>query len=308
MSKFQDGAKLNARNEKRTTQIQTFFEVCMKKLIMTMLTVLACGSAYALPVGNPSDASLLCDGLFREGHCGDPCDPCMSWCDAFSFRFGFYGDYVFNRHLEVDTSSNDSDIEHTEIYTNAGLVVANFYDRLDVFATFGGTNIAIDTNAFSFAGTNGQRLEIETETSFSWSIGVRGTIWECGCTSLGAEAQYFSTRPDVCRVTQGAQLSVYPNNIDARYHEWQVGVGISHRINMLVPYIAVKWSNAKMKFDNARPGDPLPAGLTLYNLEPKNGWGGAVGVSLIDCEKASLTAEYRFGDEKAVHVNAQIRF
>lgn len=280
----------------------------MKKLLMTVLTVLACGSAYALPVGNPSDASLLCDGLLWEGHCGDPCDPCVNWCDAFSIRVGFYGDYVFNRHMEIDRNEDDSDIEHTEIYTNAGLVVANFWDRLDVFATFGATNFYIDTNASAFNGTNQSRFLIESETDFSWSVGARGTIWECGCTSLGAEFQYFFTRPDIRYVNEAAFFSVYPDSIiEAKYREWQFGVGISHRINIFVPYVAVKWARSQLDFDDAQPGGTV-APVVLFNARNKKDWGYAIGVSLVDCEKASLTVEGRFGDEKAVHVNGQVRF
>ena len=280
----------------------------MKKLYLTMLTLLACGAAYALPVGNPSDASMLCDGLIWEGHCGDPCDPCLTWCDAFSIRVGFYGDYVFNRHLEIDRGADDSDIEHTEIYTNAGLIVLNFWDRFDAFTALGATNFKIQTNARSFSGADGERFDIESETDFSWSTGLRGTIWECGCTSLGVEAQYFFTRPDIRRVTQGADISVYPDEkISSKYHEWQVGVGISHRINMLVPYIAVKWSHARLKFDNARPGDGIPT-TVLFDLNNGKDFGYAIGVSFVDCEKTSLTVEVRFGDEKAAYVNGQIRF
>jgi major outer membrane protein len=281
----------------------------MKKSLITLLTVLASGSAYALPVGNPSDASLLCDGLLWEGHCADPCDPCLAWYNAFSFRLGFYGDYVFNRHLEIDTNEDDSDIEHTRISTNAALLTANLWDRLDLFATLGATSFDIDTNAFAFGGTNGSRLELESETNFSWSVGLRGTVWECGCTSLGIEGQYFFMRPDMRRVTQGADTSVYPDNIiDAKYREWQIGAGISHRINIFVPYVAVKWSRARLTFDNGIPNPTTLPGVKLFNTKNKKDWGWALGVSLVDCEKASLTVEGRFSDEKAVHVNGQIRF
>lgn len=274
-----------------------------------MLTVLACGAAYALPVGNPSDASLLCDGLFLEGHCGDLCDPCMTWCDAFSMRIGFYGDYVFNRHMEVDDHAHDCDIENTEIFTNAGYIAANFWDRFDLFATLGATNIFIDTNDKAFGLGGSGRFQIETDTDFSWSIGARGTIWECGCTSLGAEAQYFSAKPHVTRITDDAENSVYlANNIHAKYREWQIGVGISHRINMFVPYAAIKWSRAKLDFGDAVIAIPGAAAADLLDLESKKHFGYAIGVSIVDCEKASLTVEGRWADEKAVHVNGQIRF
>lgn len=279
----------------------------MKKLFMSMISLLACGAAFALPVGNPSDASLLCDGLVWEGHCGDPCDPCLTWCDLWSVRVGFYGDYVFNRHMEVDNrGANHPDIEHAEIYTNAALIAFNMYDRFDVFATVGASNLRLETNASAFHGTAASRFVLETQTDFSWSVGLRATIWECGCTSLGAEAQYFYTRPDISYVDVGYTQGNYPDGLlEAKYQEWQLGVGVSHRINMFVPYVAVKWGRATLDLDEAHLTVPT---VTLYDAESKKDWGYAVGVSLVDCEKASLTVEGRFADEKALHVNGQIRF
>lgn len=284
----------------------------MKKLIMTMLTVLACGATYALPVGNPSDASLLCDGLIWEGHCGDPCDPCLSWCEAISMRFGFYGDYVFNRHLELEDNGG-GDIEQTQIFTNAGYLALNIWDRLDVFATLGATNLKFNTNLADFTGipvSRDNRLDLETSTNFSWSVGARATLWECGCTTLGLEGQYFRSNMDVRRLTARATSSAYPdNNVQALLQEWQVGLGISHRINMFVPYVAVKYSRARLGFDNAVViTTDFSDTITLRDQRSKKHWGYAVGVSLVDCEKASLTVEGRFGDEKALYVNGQIRF
>jgi major outer membrane protein len=274
----------------------------MKKLVLATLSILTCGAAYALPVGNPAEASLLSDGLFWEGYCGDPCDPCSSWCDAWSIRVGFYGDYVFNRHIEVD-DSDGADVDHAEIYTNAGYLAFNLWDRLDIFATLGATNAFTETNLLGAF-----RLEIETETHFSWSIGARATIWECGCTAIGIEGQYFRFNPDIRRITVGSLVSVYPDDfLNIHYHEWQIGLGISHRINMFVPYAAVKYSRFKIDTDNVTiiVGE-VP--VFLSDFENKKHWGYAIGVSLIDCEKALVTVEGRWADEKALYVNGQIRF
>ena len=297
---------------------------------MTFLSVLSCGAAYALPVGNPSDASLLVDGLLWEGHCTEICNPCTSICDAISVRAGFYGDYVFNRHLEIDRSDVDDNddtgpsIEHTQLYTNAGLIAVNFYDRIDVFSTLGITNMYIDSNLFRFvegtatatAAVNGERFTLQAGSDFSWSVGARGTLFETGCTSLGIEGQYFSWNPDIMRITVAENFSTYPDNsLGIHYEEWQFGVGVAHRIHIFVPYIAVKWANARVDFGNARlpipigPGPTRPlAHIHLRDLQEHKSWGYAVGVSIIDCEKMSATVEGRFADEKAVHVNSQIRF
>lgn len=304
----------------------------MKKLIITMLTILGCGTAYALPVGNPAEASLLCDGLIWEGHCGcDPCDPCLTWCDAFSVRAGFYGDYVFNRHLRNrarNGNGNRAQLEHSHIYTNAGYFALNFWDRFDLFATLGATRLFLDGNQSTFGpfvnvltGDFGARVEIESRTEFSWSVGGRGTLWECGCTALGIEGQYFRTEPRVSRITLGSLFSTYPTSaapyLRSEYSEWQVGLGVSHRINILAPYVAVKWAGSRLHWQNGGTiavgavdvdGVLVPNLITLNDMINRLHWGFAVGVSLVDCEKAALTVEGRFGDEQALYVNGQIRF
>ncbi|NGX54840.1 MAG: Major outer membrane porin [Chlamydiae bacterium] len=289
----------------------------MKRLIALGLTLLTCGAAYALPLGNPSEASLMCDGLFCEGRCADFCDPCVDWCDALSFRMGFYGDYVFNRHMEIDNNHNKgNDIEHFEIYTNAGYLAFNAWDRIDIFATLGASNIRLETNSVSLAGYGsgaiaGDRFVLETETHFSWSVGARGTLYECGCCSFGIEGQYFYTKPDITRMTSRAIDSVYPDNLDMKYHEWQVGIGISYRIWNLVPYFGAKWSGAHAEMGDAVVvvSSVTPVFNTLLSdLENRFNGGYVLGVSLVDCEKASLTVEARFPDEKAVYVNGQFRF
>ncbi|MFN0065469.1 MAG: hypothetical protein ACKVOH_04450 [Chlamydiales bacterium] len=310
----------------------------MKKLFMTMLAVLSCGATYALPVGNPSEASLLVDGVFWEGHCGDMCDPCLTWCDAFSVRVGFWGDYVFNRYMEINSSNKSKDADRTRIMTNAGYIAANFWDRVDVFATLGGTNIYQESDFGTIAGNapgitgiapSGDALyQLWTTTDFSWSIGVRGTIWECGCTSVGAEFQYFQTRPSLRYINaysgptalsvqaNSGSRQAFGNGYGTKYYDWKVGLGVSHRINMLVPYAAVTWSNAAWKLGHAVLRDPatpngatgIPFPTVLQDQRSAKTWGYALGVSLVDCEKMSLNLEGDFASSLEVAMNAQIRF
>ncbi|MCH9609877.1 MAG: Major outer membrane porin [Chlamydiales bacterium] len=278
----------------------------MKKLFLTMLTILTSGSAFALPLGNPSDASLLCDGICWEGHCGDMCDPCLTWCDAFSVRTGFYGDYVFNRHLEGDSDRN-KDLDHSNIYTNAAFIAGNFWDRFDVFATFGTSKLYFNGNRSIFSGTAGDEFQMETETDFSWSVGARGTLWECGCTSVGAEFQYLQTRPHIKRISNLGVL-IYPDsNIGMKWYEWQFGLGVSYRINYMVPYAGIMLASGKADFGNAL-GLVASAGSQMQNLETEKCFSYAIGTSLVDCEKMSLTVEVRFSGETAAYVNGQVRF
>ena len=72
----------------------------MKKLFLTILVLPF--SLFALPVNNPEIATLLCDGTFFSAcSYGVP----TTTCDVFSVRVGYYGDFIFNNTMEIDTRS-----------------------------------------------------------------------------------------------------------------------------------------------------------------------------------------------------------
>ncbi len=278
----------------------------MKKLTIALLTILSSGAAYALPVGNPAEPGMMREGFFWEGHYADPRDPCATWFNTLSLRLGFYGDYVFDRSMEVEEDHHDADLDTTEIFTSAGILALNAWDRLDLFVTLGASKLYIDANGKAFALGSG-RFEIETNTDFSWSVGIRGIIWQCGCTLIGGEAQYFYTKPDVIRLTQNDTTSVYPKDYNALYHEWQVGFAISHQIHNFTPYLGLKLSRGFFKLKDRDVPGFTPHSATLFSLETKKDWGFALGASYVVCKVASLNVEGRFGDEKAVYVTGQVR-
>lgn len=345
----------------------------MKKLFMTVLTTSALTSAalQALPLGNPSEASLLIDGVLWEGVATDPCDPCATWCDAISVRLGFYGDYVFDRFFktslpEVNGKEQTENVAYnkkmtkSEVFTNAGYLALNIWDRFDVFGTLGATGLHVDgpSSAFNLEGnlsnataSNGVTpftqidnscVKLDGKHGFSWSVGVRGSLWECGCATLGGEAQYMGARPNINTlevISNTNPFIIQGDNLKAKYSEWQVGLGISYRINLLTPYMGIKWSRANVDFDKAVVKQPttdvttdLPGGLntpnwvkpstganeaiepmknvqlTLNKIKSHKSFGFVVGSTLVDADKVSVTVEARFADERAIHVNSQFRF
>ncbi len=297
----------------------------MKKLSLTVLTLLTCGSAYALPVGNPSEASLYVNGIWCETSCCDPCDPCFNWLDSWSFRLGFAGEYVFNRHMEVDHHSGGV-IDTTTLYSNAGYLALNFCDRFDIFSRLGVSKLHIRTDARSWGSTISQESELGFETQFSWSIGARATLWECGCFAVGLEGEYFQTKPDVDYfLSYNSGALTYFDDVDAKYREWQVGLGASYRFATscptfaFVPYVAVVWAGSKLDlddyqfnhrifFDNGTTLAPQTESLVLRDLESNKMWGYAIGVSFTMSDMIGVTVEGRFADEKALYVNGQVRF
>lgn len=287
----------------------------MKKLVMSILTILTCGAAYALPVGNPGEASLFTNGLCWESTgCCDPCDPCFSWCDAWSFRVGFYGDYVYNRHLEAEVGGVDTgNLEDAELFTNAGYLALNFCDRFDIFTTLGATSFRTRQDTMVFTGVAGVESDLYFNSAFSWSIGGRATLWQCDCFTLGIEGQYFRSNPELDHsVDYLTGAKTYFDDFDTTYSEWQVGLGVSYRIATscptlaFVPYVAVKYSKAHWTGDDDVTL-PLLGGVFDRFRSDKH-WGWALGLSFTMCDLIGVTVEGRWADEKALYVNGQVRF
>lgn len=293
----------------------------MKKLAATVLTFLAYGAVHALPVGNPSEASLFLKGAWWDSPCCNPCDPCFSWCDAWSLRIGYYGDFVFNRHMETDSHINGHhDLERTEMYTNAGYLALNICDRLDIFGTLGASVLHIRSDIQPWGVDVPMESELFFDDNFSWSVGGRATLWQCDCFAVGLEGQYFQTNPNLTAFFDYGDggLVSFDNDNNVIYSEWQVGLGCSYRFGgfcspgvSLVPYAAVKWSGSRLHFGNFA-FDTTVSGvhttLTLPNLKNDKLWGYAVGMTLTVTQTVGVTVEARFADEQAVSCIGQFRF
>ena len=286
---------------------------------MTALVLLAGGLAYALPVGNPSEASLLTQGVFFGRSQCNPCDPCFYWFDAWSMKVGYYGDFVFNRHLEIDGKGTNmgKTIETTKISTNAGYLALNICDKLDIFGTLGASRMEIVTSNESWKFADGTQGRLQWDTTFSWSAGARATLLTQGNFALGVEGQYFQTDPDLSSYVNYADgVYTYLNeNNKMRYREWQVGMGLSYSINCygpavtIVPYADVKWAWSRFQTYNFHfVRNVIGDSITIFNLKAQKLWGYAVGLTAVFYNQVGVTVEGRWCDEKAISVNGQFRF
>lgn len=282
----------------------------MRKLVTSIFMFFTCGSLQALPVGNPYEASLFTQGFWWDCACY-AYDPCFSWCDSWSVRLGFAGDYNFNRHMKLKHEGIGENIDITQINTNSGYLVVNFCDRVDFFGKLGVSKIHIRTNAISWGSTTSLESELNFETFLSWSAGGRATLWEGWGFAVGVESEYFQTVPEVDSFLNynDGTLTYFPDSANAFYSEWQIGLGTAYRFATcnptfaFVPYAAVKWASAKLNMDDYRFDD-----LILHNLKSKKPWGYAVGLTFTMCNVVGVTVEGRWASEKAIYVNAEGRF
>lgn len=279
----------------------------MKKIILALVCVMS--PLCALPLGNPMDASLYKNGLFWENsnECSSPCDPCFRLCEAWSLRLGFYGDFVFDRHMKQNDVIQ-SPAKSFMISTSAGSITLNFCDRIDFFTTLGASNI-------QYGGTQNAATSptfdwIAAQGAFAWSVGSRLTLWECDCFYLGIEGQYARSSPPLQEIIAGSGQRYFgSDNVRLHYTEWQVGLGLAYFIPFssgvsVIPYTGVKWAHARGIWEHA---DLLPVGFEVFNLKNNKNWGWVFGATLFFCETATVSVEGRWADESAVSLNIQFR-
>jgi hypothetical protein len=154
----------------------------------------------------------------------------------------------------------------------------------------------------------------EANPSFSWSIGGRGILWECGCLSFGLESQYFATYPRANFIRSEGSLPVYFSKKGLEYWEFQIGFGVAYIYTIqcikLSPYAGFEWSRAHFDSEGANRDLIIGGGNTylLRNFENARDLGFCLGLSLVLYESWIGSVEGHFGDQTALSVDVRLRF
>ncbi len=281
-----------------------FFDMLKSVLFFLLLS----SSLFALPVGNPAEASLICDGVFwdRWINCcgtGNPC--CVDWWERVSIRVGYKGNFVYQRAFETD--DNGKDFEDFSMANNTAVLTLNYFEWLDLFGTFGAARFALEGNASIFGGPSGSRLLIETGTDTSWSIGGRITLFRCKSFYVGLEGEIFGTNPHIFLVSLGESLTLYlSHSAHLPYREGTVALGTSFCWGTFFPFANLKWSKVKIAKLDA-PIDIGPISTRFSDLKNKQSIGCTLGVTYLPCRAMALTLEGCFIDELTLGFNATIR-
>ena len=295
----------------------------MKKVVF--LGLCFAGALQALPLVNPADSVMYTNGIFW--HDGDrssdwPCtDDC--WLDSFSMRFGFYGDYVFNRNLKINYATVNSqwgswedggNFIKTALSTNAGTVCINFRDWIEAYAAFGVSTIFWELNTNDITGSGDFWADVAFSPSVSYTVGATAPIFHKGGFVLGVQAQYFYLKESKGQGVRWCQLFqlIHYDNAQPKYVEYQGAVAASYNFESeylsFIPFVGIQFSGVDW---NLTKLDDLYSDLTVFRFPRARqqkvvGW--TLGNSIILCNRGGVTAEARFANEKALHVSGQLVF
>lgn len=272
----------------------------MKKLLMMLSGVLVVSGVSASPVLNPAAPAINTEGVFY-------CCPEDWW----AVRVGFRGDYVFDRKLEDSSRSYD----RYSFYSNEGVLTLNFWKRVDLYGFVGATSQDYESKFFGTTGTDELIAEFETKTI--WGIGLKALLyhwnWGCNCGTsfITADVNYETVgavQPTTFLFDGGSADVVGSGMGSNRFRETQISLAWGHRIKKLIPYVAAKWSNAHVSRASILLTGGPGGDVSMSGLDNQRHWGWALGVSLVDVCRMTVSAEARFVDETAMTVTGSFRF
>ncbi len=245
----------------------------------------------ALYNGNPSFPMMPEQGLFSKKD---------AW---ITIKAGYEWDGVFDRNLRVHEhrSRLKHEVKDYAAMGNFGSVTLGCNDRVEVYGLFGAEEADIHYRPYSDL-----RLKFKTRQCFAWTVGGRAILAYWGGTQLGIDAKYFQFNPHIhsLKVNGGA---ISPEGAFYHYREWQIGLGVSHRIKLVIPYAGLKYSDVRAKFHHLKALSWIfpEKHFTMKNKYPI---GIVLGVGLSFDRAVNINCEARLYDETAITVSTDIRF
>ncbi len=244
-------------------------------------------NVFALYNGNPSSPGIMEEGflLTKEGN--------------VTASIGYRGDYCLDRRMRV-SSKFSGDFERFQYTLQQGVLALDFFDRVDVYGSLGAMRIEALQRPME-----GFKNEYETGCRFTWGIGGTALVYQFGNgTAIGIDGKYQRATPNLDWIGVNGFAFGELSGAQIQYSEWQIGLGLSYPIDMFVPYISLKYSNAKADFSSIPPG-LLPA--TNFDAKSRYNFGLALGTTITSRRFFSLNVEVRVIDEEAISIAGTIK-
>jgi hypothetical protein len=256
----------------------------MKILLLAPLTL------FSLYMNNPAAPEMAETGIFSKSQ-------------SVAFSVGYESDFIFRRAMKLENRREDerAHLSHLDYDTYFGVIQLNLFDRIDIYTGLGSTQFSVTRRPLP-----GTTLHYESSNDFAWTVGGSSTLFFIDDFSCGVNANYLTTSPSPKMILQnGSDLSL-PG---ARLHfsEWQVGIGVSYIAQLLVPYLGVAFSSARLRITN--PIDVSQLNFSFRNEDFKSDDTASIVIGLGASHETFWEAniEARFIGETAFSFSTSIR-
>jgi hypothetical protein len=259
----------------------------MHKALLLITFIFWGMNGFALYLGNPASPDMVEKGLFIAE-------------DAFlDFKIGYQVDFIFDKRLKSYAGAR-SRVDTFEGQLTQGVFTVNCVDRIEGYASVGSME-----SCFSHRPRPQHFIrEYQTNYRVTWGVGGRILVYEWGNSFLGIEGGYQWAYPHI--KWDALNGTSFTTDATMRYREWQIGVGFAHRIEMLIPYLAVKYSNVQAKLSSLRHN--LALSHSHFKMRNRDHFGLVLGCTLTTGKWFDANIESRMIDEQAVSLAGNLKF
>lgn len=259
----------------------------MKRTFLFLWIWGVCAQACALYLGNPAAPEIIEEGFFIPE-------------DTFlKVKVGYQLDVTFDRRLKSYAGA-DARVDQYEMIMNQGVVTLNAVDRVEGYASVG----AVKSTFSHRPQPNHARREYQTNERVTWGVGGRIILFEWGNSFIGIAGGYQWAFPHI--KWDALDGAAFTTSATMKYREWQVGLGIAHQVDFLVPYAAVKYSNVQAKLSSLRSN--LELNHSHFKMRNRSHYGLVLGCTLTTGKIFDFTIESRMIDEQAISFAGNAKF
>lgn len=247
---------------------------------------------FALYNGNPSLPMMPEVGAFI---------PKEVW---FGIKGGYEFDFVYDRKLRMEGQhlKHCKKSVHTfESLSNFGVLTFNFNDRVELFTTLGEMSFEIKHTPLSQ-----KKITYHTPAHFTWGVGGRAILAYWGDIQVSVNSAYLQSTPTLSSLKVGNQ-SYSTRHTEFDFTQWQVGMGVSYRVQWFIPYIGFDFSNFRTRIEHLSSIEFLipDQHVTFKDSYP---CGIFLGFGLSPHRAFNVNFEARFINENAISVSADFKF
>mgnify|MGYP001605649127 FL=1 len=214
----------------------------------------------------------------------------------------FGKDWKFKSATLLPANGTIKDIE-TEKGYYAGMKAAyGLLDNLDIYVRAGASDYRVKCQVFT-GSTPGDKLNYDTDTDFTYGFGLKGAYalkndWLAGCDLQYRRSKHEAKGKETA-VSGAEDTTTYKSFV---IQEWHVAPYIAKKLGDFVPYLGVRYSDAKLEIKN-----PVASWGEL-KAEADDNVGMFLGTDYKISEACSLNIEGRFIDERAVSAGINWKF
>lgn len=243
---------------------------------------------WASYMGNPALPGLVEEGFF---FCSE---------NMFAVKAGYQRDWVFDRGMKA-ISKMSGRIDDFGLTSDQGVLILNIAERVDLYGTAGAARFLVSHRLLE-----GCRDVYRSRDQLMWGAGVRALLATWGQASCGIQMNYECAQPKIQWMTRNGSLLRNSSKGTLCYHAWQVGFGGAYQMELLSPYIGVKYSNVSAEFKNL-PLEIFP-GARHFTIKNRRKFGVVMGTTFSTGAHFSANVEVRVIDEQSLTLAADMKF